>query len=90
MRQAGQLENEGDEDDDENAPQEDEGDEGVHQVTDDEEEELGEQKSLEKTAVSDGRISKRRSKKKKTGKKIAKKHPAYNYLTQKAESKLIC
>ncbi len=90
MRQAGQLENEGDEDeDDENAPQEEE-DEGVHQVSDDEEEgELVEQKPGEKAAVSEGRISKRRSKKKKTGKKIAKKHPAYNYLTQKAESKLI-
>ncbi len=89
MRQAGQLENEGDEDD-ENPPQEEEDeDEGVHQVSDDEEGELVEQKSLEKAAVSEGRISKRKNKKKKTGKKIAKKHPAYNYLTQKAESKLI-
>ncbi len=91
MRQAGQLENEDEDEDDENAPQEeDEGDEGVHQVTDDEEEgELVEQKPGEKAAASEGRISKRKSKKKKTGKKIAKKHPAYNYLTQKAESKLI-
>ncbi len=77
------MENEAEDEDDENPPQgEDEGDEGVHQVTDDEEEdELVEQKSFEKTAVTDGRISKRKNKKKKTGKKIAKKHPVYNYLT---------
>ncbi len=86
MRQAGKLENE--EEDDENPPQEE--DEGVHQVSDDEEDELVEQKPGEKAAVSEGRISKRRNKKKKAGKKIAKKHPAYNYLTQKAESKLMC
>lgn len=67
-------------------------DSDMHQVSSDEAEEEMEEKAIEekqKIPLSGdvGRITKRKNKtKKKNGSQIAKKHPAYNYLTRKAES----